>query len=104
MQPVLLVGFEESAVAALDEQHFDLIRGVDVAVAGSTHSRPAQHCGGRPIHQGQQGPEHGEGPAHRQHGGERDLCRQLEGEGFRHELAEHHLRDGQRQEHGDGGC
>jgi len=101
VQPAFLVGLEQAAVAALDEQQLDLLGRVHVVMAGVAHAGQAQQEQAGAVEERDEPGERLERELHRHHRQEGGAGRVLERDGLGRELGHDHL-DG-REAHQDDG-
>ena len=102
-QAAMLVGFEESAVAALRDQQLDLFRRVNVTMRlGRRADETPQHEAGA-VEPRDERPVDPQRRRHREDRIERRLRRVLKRQRLGNELREDHLRDGEQQQNDDDG-
>ena len=92
LQPEVLVGLEQAAVAAFRDQQLDFLGRVDVTVPLMRGAHEPQQEQAGAVQQLDERPVHPERPQHRDERVERGLGRVLERQRLRDQLGEDHLR------------
>ena len=102
MQPDLLLRLEQAAVAAFGDEQLNLLGRMHVPVPGVLHAHQLEEQVAAAVQEVDRPRERMLGPLHRNDRPHRGLCRVLQCDGLRHELAHNHRQRRQDQQDDDG--